>query len=208
MNIFENQCIPVGIHNLSKSFRPNLNTIRVLSLGTKFIPKWKTTKTGNTFYKFNDFKNQMNSRVYFSESESKPGVFEKNKKFRLKSKFVPPIEYTTVNNFCWNVRDAINVVFETDITEKQNLSNQEKRALKTLIKNRNVKVCIDDTDKNLGPISADKSDVIKECHRQLYDIITYNKITWLEAQNIISKIKIDLRRIVKKTCGKRVMFLF
>ena len=39
MNIFENQCIPVGIHNLSKSFRPNLNTIRVLSLGTKFIPK-------------------------------------------------------------------------------------------------------------------------------------------------------------------------
>ena len=36
-----------------------------------------------------------------------------------------------------------------------------------LIKNRNVKVCIDDTDKNLGPMSADKSDVIKECHRQL-----------------------------------------
>ena len=49
MNIFENQCIPVGIHNLSKNFRPNLNTIRVLSLGTKFIPKWNTTKTGNTF---------------------------------------------------------------------------------------------------------------------------------------------------------------
>ena len=71
----------------------------------------------------------------------------------------------------------MNVPFETDITEKQNLSNQEKRALKMLIKNRNVKICIDDTDKNLGPISADKSDVIKECHRQLYDIITYNKIT-------------------------------
>ena len=64
---------------------------------------------------------------------------------------------------------------ETDVKEKQNLSNKEKRSLKMLIKNRNVKVCIDDTDKNLGPISADKSDVIKECHRQLYDIITYNK---------------------------------
>ena len=48
MNIFENQVIPVGIHNLSKSFRPNLATIRVLSLGTKFIPKWDITKTGNT----------------------------------------------------------------------------------------------------------------------------------------------------------------
>ena len=37
--IYENQVLPIGIHNLSKSFRPNLATIRVLSLGTKFIPK-------------------------------------------------------------------------------------------------------------------------------------------------------------------------
>ena len=57
MNIFENQCIPVGIHNLSKSFRPNLITIGVLSLGTKFIPKWNTTKTSNTFKRFYEFKN-------------------------------------------------------------------------------------------------------------------------------------------------------
>jgi len=125
MNIFENQCIPVRIHNLSKSFRPNLNTIRVLSLGTKFIPKWSTTKTKNTFCKFRGFKNQMNAKVFFSESETKPGVFERNKKFRLKSNFVPPTEYTAVNNFCWNVRDAINVLFEKDIMEKQNLSNND-----------------------------------------------------------------------------------
>jgi len=31
LNIYENQVIPVGIHNLLKSFRPNLSTIRVLS---------------------------------------------------------------------------------------------------------------------------------------------------------------------------------
>ena len=94
------------------------------------------------------------------------------------------------------------VLFEKDIVEKQNLSNKEKRSLKTLMKNKNVEICIDDTDKNLGPISADKVDVIKECHRQLYDIITYNKISWLETQNIISKIKKDLRRIVKKHVEK------
>jgi hypothetical protein len=99
------------------------------------------------------------------------------------------MEYTAVNNFCWNVRDAINVLFEKDFVEKQNLSNKEKRSLKTLMKNKNVEICIDDTDKNLGPISADKVDVIKEYHRQLYDIITYNKISWLETQNIFSKIK-------------------
>ena len=34
LNIYENQVLPVGLHNLSNSFRPNLSTIRVLSLGT------------------------------------------------------------------------------------------------------------------------------------------------------------------------------
>ena len=38
--------------NISKSFRPNLNSIRVLSLGTKFIPKWDKPKTSETFKKF------------------------------------------------------------------------------------------------------------------------------------------------------------
>ena len=39
INIFENQVIPTGIHNFSKCFRPNLATVRVQSLGMKFIPK-------------------------------------------------------------------------------------------------------------------------------------------------------------------------
>ena len=54
----------------------------------------------------------------------------------------------------------------------------------------------------MGPISADKSDVIKECQRQFYDIITYNKISWEEAKNLIEKIKTDLRKIVKKHTEK------
>ena len=37
--IYENQMLPIGVHNLSKSFRPNLATIKVLSFGTIFIPK-------------------------------------------------------------------------------------------------------------------------------------------------------------------------
>ena len=67
-----------------------------------------------------------------------------------------------------------------------------------LIKNRNVKICTHDTDKNSGPISADKSDVIKECQRQLYDIITYYKISWEQAKQLIEKIKTDLRKTVNK----------
>ena len=74
-----------------------------------------------------------------------------------------------VNNFCWNVRDKINCLIENGLKEKQNLSNQEKQALNILIRNRNVTICVNDTVKNLGPISADKNDVIKECQHQLYD---------------------------------------
>ena len=77
-----------------------------------------------------------------------------------------------------------------------------RRSFNLLIKNRNVKVCIDYTDKNLGPISADKSDVVKECHRQLHDIITYNKTTREEAKNLTEKIKTDLKNIVKKHSEK------
>ena len=44
LNIYENQVIPVGLHNLSECFRPNLSAIRVLSLGTKCIPKWNFEK--------------------------------------------------------------------------------------------------------------------------------------------------------------------
>ena len=43
-------------------------------------------------------------------------------------------------------------------------------------------MCIDDTDKNLGAAAADKIDVVKESHRQLYDKTTYRKLS-VEAKN-------------------------
>ena len=82
LNIYENQVIPVGLHNLSKSFRPNLSTIRVLSLGTKFIPKWKFEKRNNAFMYFRDLR-KIQNKVYFTET--KPGFFEKNSKFKVKT---------------------------------------------------------------------------------------------------------------------------
>ena len=65
-----------------------------------------------------------------------------------------------------------------------------------------MEICVHDTDKNLGAIRADKEDVILECRRQLYDVITYTKISWEEAKNLIDKIKFDMRNIVKNTWKK------
>ena len=58
------------------------------------------------------------------------------------------------------------------------------------------------THKNLGAISTDKEAVITECRRQLYDVITYNKISWEQAKNLIDKIKFDLRNMVRKHMDK------
>ena len=157
--------------------------IRVLSLGTKFISKWEKT---NLIEKFSISMN----------------LNQTNKVFHIKNKSIPLVEYTAVNNFCWNVRDEINVLFEKDLVEKQNMSNKAKKALNALIKNRNEVICVNGTDKNLGARSADKEDVILECRRQLYDIITYNKTSWEEVKSLIDKIKFDLKNIVRKHMEK------
>ena len=44
--------------------------------------------------------------------------------------------------------------------------------------------------------------MILECRRQLYDIITYNKMSWEEVKNLIDKIKFDLKNIVRKHMEK------
>ena len=44
-------------------------------------------------------------------------------------------------------------------------------------KKQSIKTYVNDKDTNFGPISADncKSDVIKECHSQLYNIVSDKK---------------------------------
>ena len=119
--------LPVGIHNLSKSFRPNLSTIRVLSLGTKFIPKWKFEKRNNVFVFFKDFLRRMQNKVYFTEV--KPGVYKRDSKFKLKTDFVAHTQFKEFDAFGWRVRGRINYVIESMKNEKssQNISTKKKR---------------------------------------------------------------------------------
>ena len=69
----------------------------------------------------------MHNKVYFTET--KPGVFEKNSKFKLKTNFVANTKYKEVEAFGWRVRDRINDAIEqmTKIKYTQNLSKKEKR---------------------------------------------------------------------------------
>ena len=44
--------------------------------------------------------------------------------------------------------------------------------------------------------------MISECRRQLFDVITYNKILLDEAKILVDKIKFDLKNIVRKHMEK------
>ena len=67
LNIFENQVLPTGLHDISKSFRPNLATTRVFSMGTKFIQIWKKTKIYKVFSKFLDFRRRMTNKMFLKK---------------------------------------------------------------------------------------------------------------------------------------------
>ena len=56
--------IPVGLYNLSKSFKPNLATIRILSVGTKFIPKSKKENEKDTFRNVEKFRKKLSNTVF------------------------------------------------------------------------------------------------------------------------------------------------
>ena len=89
---------------------------------------------------FQDFIRKMNNKVYFTET--KPGVFERNARFKLKTNFVANIQYKEINLFGWRVREKINEVIERMVKHKfgQNISNKEKSALRNLIHAKNKSI--------------------------------------------------------------------
>ena len=120
----------------------------------------------------------MNNKVYFTET--KPGVFERNAKFKLKSNFVANIQYNEIDMFGQRVREKINEVIERMVKQKfgQNIIIKKKSALRNLISAKNKYIVVKDADKNMGTEEdANKTDVISECERQMRDIKTYLKIS-------------------------------
>ena len=72
---------------------------------------------------------------------------------------------------------------------------KKKRALHKLVTEKNKIHVINDTDKNLGPANADKSDVINKCKRQLFDVSTYLKLSKTEMETFLIKSIAKLRML-------------
>ena len=69
----------------------------------------------------------MHNKVYFTET--KPGIFEKNSKFRLKTNWVAKTQYKEVEALGWRIRDRINNAIESMTKTKtaQNMFENKKR---------------------------------------------------------------------------------
>ena len=140
----------------------------------------------------------MQNTMFFSETSL--GTYRLNNKFHLKSHFVLPETFNEINEFCWLLRDGASDLVEKFVKSdfSTNLCKKEKRALHTLVTQKNRVHVINDTDKNLGPANADKSDVIKECKRQLYDVDTYLTSSKEEMELFLLKNIELLRRIMDR----------
>ena len=127
-----------------------------------------------------DFNRRIQNSMFFSDIS--PGTYRLDNKFHFKSHFVSPETFNEVNEFCWLLRDGISELVEkcTKHDSSSNLGKKEKRALHKMVTEKNRVHVINDTDKNLGPANVDKSDVINECKRQLYDVMTYSKLSFEE----------------------------
>ena len=93
----------------------------------------------------------LHNTVYFKETS--PGVFELDRKFKIKFSYVAFKEYNAINEFCFRIRDRISNLVAKNAKEKlfQNFSNQEKKKFNNLIKKKNISVCIKSRYKLLPP---------------------------------------------------------
>ena len=122
--------------------------------GQKFIPVWKKVTIKKPFVGFNNFRRRTT-----------PGVFERNKKLHIKSNRWLT-NSTTIDNFCFKLRDGITNLFENFLLEiEQNLFNTEFFELQKVRDLKNKTQVINVSDKNLGAVMADKTDVVSECKR-------------------------------------------
>ena len=132
LNIFENQVIPVGVHNLSKSFRPYRATIRVLSLGTKFISKWKKAKSNKHSKILEIFTEDSKTQCFLWKTNQN---FCLDRQFRLKSHYVAKDTFNEVDEFCWQLitRHGIKEMVETHV-KSDCVTNRSKKKRTALIK--------------------------------------------------------------------------
>ena len=153
--------------------------ISALSKTLKFCPTPPKTELSLIMDDVDEFIRKVKLRVYFmDDEEGDPSTdHEINKalrrKFKIKSKWVPPVHDEAIRSF----RSAV----KTDILDhkqkkryKNNLTLAERKALQGLKANKDI--IIKNADKGGAVVVMNTKDYIKEAERQLNDENFYVKI--------------------------------
>ena len=212
---FDNRIINQKIHCLT-GYDLDETTVKLLSLGLNFIPNLNTNVLKNVFGSMKDFKNNLNTKMYFwylgkNEQKQNPDLQFSSKKetynpkFKSLNKWVCDESYTCVERFC----DDLHIEMANKIEEfmsnhkgedihKFNLSNKLIKKLLFLKKRKNKMFLISDTDKNVGLVVIDVEKNKKECWRQLRDAKTYQSLSKKEIFDVKETALSSLEAILDK----------
>ena len=77
---------------------PNLTSIRVLHLRTKFIPKWNAHNKNSSFVEFNKIRHRLNTKACSFKRNLDFLCYARNSEFF--NYFFPPVEDNHTNSIC------------------------------------------------------------------------------------------------------------
>ena len=75
--------------------------------------------------------------------------------------------FKEIDDFCFKLRDGItNIIENVNKDVAENMPKNEFYALQNVMEAKNENQIINDSDKNLEAVLADKKDVVIECKKQ------------------------------------------
>jgi len=175
--------------------------VTLLSKGLKFIPKPSHSNNSELTKSFEDYSRRIKLADFF-EIRPSPDQDPKSTLFTEKSTWIPPD-----HNIRSDILKSLNTLEEelSDIPIKNvnsNLTKIEQKAIKSL--KQNGEIVIKSADKGSSVVILDKSDYLKEGHRQLSNPVHYKKLTQPVhpmVSNKVNKILNDLKK--KKTINNK-----
>ena len=163
---------PTAVLNLS-SYVLTDDQARLLSKGAKFIPKPPKANKKEIVQAILDFKRRLKIRAIICTDKQDPNPL--NKLLRPESTWDTTDE-TVSKDFAKMFKSLEKKINRMKIVQskKQNLSQQERKALKSLRKNKNI--VIKPADKGTTLVIMNRADYIQEGERQLSNDKFYKKI--------------------------------
>ena len=181
----------------------------LLTKGLKFCPTQKVTNAGETRKELEDFHNKLRTKQFFSKNDTLPvktrttGILDKISpygnttaflKLRQKSNWRAPSGSPNLETFA-SINDLDLGKSHFPRVKNQNITNQERIALKSLSKDREI--VIKPADKGGAIVVQNKTDYIKEAERQLSVDTTYTKLNSNPTNEFNEEVEKQLESMVK-----------